>query len=902
MQRLLLAGMAIIVMVAACGKLSVHSGTNVDAEIPADVESIVLPDEDFLVDAEIPADVESIVLPDEDFLTENGGCGQVTEPEPIETDHVTRITRQWGGTSVSGAEEGKSVAFDSFGNIYIAGGTNSSFDCHQNKGGTDIILMKMAMDGTLLWSRQWGTSEADWALAVAVDTDDNIFVAGITDGSLDGNQNTNGGRYIFVTKWTGEGNKVWTKQWLHGFVYAITLDDEGNLIMTGYSGGDLLLTKWDNNGNEIWTVLWGENADGSGRAVAIAPNGDILVAGETRGDLDGNTNAGGRCTCYEFPPGSGWVACASCSDIFLSRFTSDGVRVSTRQWGLYNSNDTAYRVFVADDGSIFIAGTTEGAFDGMMNAGGNCGYNYCSDVFLSRLDATGTVVWTREWGVPGDDHFGGFVLDDTGIIVAAGATLLKYDFDGGEVWTHDIGTPFPNDLARSGDGAIAVTGYQTTGIDNYDVFVGVSDSTGNAEWSVLLSGNRSGEQGRALAVAADGAIFMAGITDGVLTGNQSAGGTDAFLAKSNSDGLLHWIKQSGTPERDWVSSVVIGTDGSVYMTGHTYGSLEGEVSAGAADIYLVKYRNDGEKVWTRQWGTGNDDAGYAVAVDGSGNIYVAGLTDGSLGNNRGHVFLTKMTSAGAEVWTKEWSSQSSDPYTAPYSAAYGVVVDQEGNIFVTGETVGDMDGQTNKGSGCAIAGQSTHGAWVSIPILCADGFLTKFTPDGVKEWTVQWGTWKIDSGRAIAIDSSGFVYVVGSSGDSTINGDSEGVRQAFLAKWTTDGENVWTKLWGSEEWSDARSLAVDSNGDIFVTGYTVGSLDGVLSAFGGSDVFLVKMNNTGARLWAEQWGSELDDYGTAVAVGPDGKIFVAGYTANTFDGNSSMGGADVFLSIIKGKQ
>ncbi|HOW52128.1 MAG TPA: SBBP repeat-containing protein [bacterium] len=910
----------VFLLFAACDRSPIDTVTDASAtadgdalliDTPTESDDILMPDEDSGENEAVPEkeDVgkdeavpeKEVALPDEDFISEDGACGQVAEPDPVETDRIVRLTRQWGGTSLSGIEDGKSVAFDSFGNMYIAGRTNSSFDCHQNKGGTDIILMKMAMDGTLLWSRQWGTSEADWALAVAVDTDGNIFVAGVTDGSLDGNQNTNGGRDIFVTKWTGDGGKVWTKQRLAGSVSAITFDDEGNLIMTGYSGGDLLLAKWDNDGNEIWTVLWGEHAGGNGYAVAIAPNGDILVAGDTIGDLDGNTNAGGRCTCYEFPTSSGQVGCMSCYDIFLSRFTSAGVRLSTRQWGLYNSDDTAYRVFVAEDGSIFVAGTTEGSFYGTVNAGGNCGYNYCSDVFLSRLDATGNVIWTRAWGMPGDDHFGGLVSDGTGIIAAGGATLLKYDFDGGEAWTGDIGTPFPNDLARSGDGAIAVTGYQITGGNNYDVFAGVWGSSGVAEWSKTFSGNNSAEQGRALAVAANGAVFMAGSTDGAFTGNQSAGGVDTFLAKSNGEGLLHWIEQAGTPERDEASSVAIDTDGSIYITGHTYGSLDDEVSAGGADIYLMKRKNDGEKVWTRQWGTDRDDVGYAVAVDGDGSVYVAGLMDGSLSDDRGHAFLTKMTSAGAEVWTKEWSSQSSDPYAAAYSVAYGVSVDQTGNIFVTGETVGDMDGQTNKGSSCMIAGQSTHGAWVSIPILCADGFLIKFTSDGVKEWTVQWGTPQIDSGRAITVGSDGFVYIAGSSGDYTTNDSAEGVRQALLAKWSPDGENVWTELWDSVEWSDARSVAVNADDDIFVTGYSIGSLDGVLSAFGGSDVFLAKMNDTGARLWAEQWGSALGDYGNAVAVGPDGKIFVAGYTVNAFDGNLNSGGTDIFLSIIDEK-
>lgn len=868
----------IVVMVVACDKAAVHVGTDELVGATDDdgtVSDESMPEEDVIVDVESPVDVEAVVLPDEDLLPEQSTCGPISDPEPVETDHIVRLTRQWGGEASSGNESGFAVAFDSLGNMYIAGRTTSSFDCHQNQGETDIILLKMAMDGTVLWSRQWGTIEYDWPLGVAVDTDGHIFVAGVTGGdsleSID----------IVVTKWRGDGTKMWEKLWgtdSIDFVHAVTLDNEGNLIMTGRSDNSLLLAKWDNDGNEIWTVLWDGSVSKSSFAVAVAPNGDILVAGATYGDLDGNTNAGGQ-------------------DIFLSRFAADGVRLSTVQWGLPDSDDIAEELFVTQDGDIFVAGTTEGAFDGTTNAGGDCG-DYCADAFLSRLDAAGNVIWTRQWGLPGDDHFDGLGSDGVGMVAAGGAMLRKYDLDGGEVWTGDIDTSFTRDLAVSADGTIAVTGYIIPGAGNYDVFAGVWDSSGVAEWSKTFNGNSSAEQGRALAVAANGAVFMAGTTDGALTGNQSVGGVDTFLAKSNGDGLLHWIEQAGTPERDDASSVVIDTDGSVYMTGHTLGSLDGAVSAGGADIYLVKRKNDGEKEWTRQWGTTGEDIGYAVAVDGKGNIYVAGSIGGVLSGNEGivlrDVFLTKLTGDGTEEWTVQWGSAEND-------AAYAVAVDAAGNIFVTGETLGGIDGNTNKGDGCQKTIEVRHGGTVSEGIPCMDGFITKFTSAGVKVWTSQWGTAYIDTGRAITIGTDGFVYVAGSSGDYTSDGYSRGVRQALLAKWTTDGENVWTELWGSEAWSDARSLAVNANGDIFVTGHTIGSLDGVLSAVGGSDVFLVKMDDSGTRLWAEQWGSGLNDYGNAVAVGPDGRIFVAGYTANAFDGNLNRGGTDAFLSIVEEK-
>ncbi len=923
MKRSITASLLIILLAAcACDKspvsspkddLTVADGDDIpisdDAFPPSDEDALFVPDEEILVDGESPVDVEAVVLPDEDLLPEQGGCGPESEPEPVESDHIVRLTRQWGGESSLGYDSGYAVAFAPSGALYIAGSTDSSFDCHQHAGETDSILLKVAPDGTLIWSRQWGTEKDDWPLAITVDMQGDIFVAGVTAGPLDGEPYGGGTKDIFVTKWHEDGTKLWTKLWggaSMDFAFAITLDNEGNLIITGHSGGKPLLAKWDTDGNEVWSVVWSETS-ARGYAVAVAPGGDIIVAGSTTGDLDGNTHAGGRCSCTEFPFGSGQVACTSCSDLFLSRFTADGERISTVQWGLHDSDDIAKGLFITQEGDLFVAGMTDGAFEGTTNAGGDCGYNYCADVFLTRLDAAGNILWTRQEGLPGDDLCGGLGSDGADLFLAVGPTLKGYDLTGEELWSVDSGIPFPRGIAVSEEGAIAVTGYQDTGSANHDLRIGLWETTGVTEWSALFSGNKAADQLNAIAVAPDGALFMAGSTNGALAGNQSAGGVDTFLAKSNGDGLLHWMKQAGTAENDVATAVAVDTAGNVYLTGYTAGVFDGESNAGKADIFLIKRKNDGGTVWTRQWGTGDDPAGYdddvgrAVAVDGEGNVYVAGSMAGSVNYPSGHVFLTKITAAGAEVWTEEWESESATAYSTPYAVAYGVTVDQTGNIFVTGETVGDLDGQTNKGADCVMTGEGMHGGIVSYPLLCADGFITKFTPAGIKEWTVQWGTPRIDIGRAIAIGADGFVYVAGSSGDYTVDGAARSMRQALVKKFSPDGEEVWTELRDTKEWTDARSIAMNANGDIFVTGHARERLDPNLSSFGTSAVFLMKMNDAGTQLWAEQWGSPLNDQSTALVVAPDGRIFVGGYTEGNLDGNQNRGGADIFLSIIDEK-
>ena len=116
------------------------------------------------------------------------------------------------------------------------------------------------------------------------------------------------------------------------------------------------------------------------------------------------------------------------------------------------------------------------------------------------------------------------------------------------------------------------------------------------------------------------------------------------------------------------------------------------------------------KQWTKQLGTSSDDKGRGVTTDPSGNIYVTGETRGNLDGNTNSgsfdIFLIKYNSSGTKQWTKQLGTSSVDK-------GRGVTTDSSGNIYVTGDTEGDLDGNTNSGS--------------------VDIFLVKYNSDGVKQ-------------------------------------------------------------------------------------------------------------------------------------------------------------------------
>ena len=267
----------------------------------------------------------------------------------------------------------------------------------------------------------------------------------------------------------------------------------------------------------------------------------------------------------------------------------------------------------------------------------------------------------------------------------------------------------------------------------------------------------------------------------------------------------------------------ISTDssGNVYVTGYTYGWLDGQRNAGGADLFVVKYNSSGVKQWTRQLGTTSGDWARGIRTDSSGNVYVTGHTSGSFDGNTNagvaDLFLVKYDSAGDRKWTKQLGTYEMDE-------AFDISTDSSGNVYVTGHTSGSFDGNTNAG--------------------VADLFLVKYDSAGDRKWTKQLGTYEMDEAFDISTDSSGNVYVTGYTSGSFDGNTNAGGADLFLVKYDSAGDRKWTKQLGTPSTDKPQSIATDSDGNVYVTGYTHGGLDGNTNA-GSVDLFVVKYDSNG---------------------------------------------------------
>jgi len=337
-------------------------------------------------------------------------------------------------------------------------------------------------------------------------------------------------------------------------------------------------------------------------------------------------------------------------------------------------------------------------------------------------------------------------------------------------------------------------------------------------------------------------------------------------------GLCRDVDVWGTTLDESGAGVAIDVSGNVIYVGATAGAPDLQVNAGAHDAYIRKFSPAGVAEWTRLLGTTGIDAATGVAVDSTGNIYVCGATAGTMATQTSNgdldFFLAKYASNGALLWVRQWG-------TATMDFATGVAVDSTGNAFVTGYTSASMNGQTYLGM--------------------TDAFLVKFSSIGNQMWTRQFGSNNYDRGYAVAVDSTGSVFVTGSTGGAMLGQTFLGGEDVFLTRYNTGGTHQWSRQYGSTNGEVGFAIALDSTDNIYIAGTTVGTLPGETSA-GQADLILLKLNSTGVLQWNDQWGSGGVDTARGVDVTPSGVIVVTGDVYGTVDGQAHLGNDDLFLS------
>jgi hypothetical protein len=357
-------------------------------------------------------------------------------------------------------------------------------------------------------------------------------------------------------------------------------------------------------------------------------------------------------------------------------------------------------------------------------------------------------------------------------------------------------------------------------------------------WIATLGGATT-DYGTGIAVDTSGNVYVTGLTQ-----SSGAGSDDVLIVKYNTSGTIQWQRTLGGAGNDLGQSIAVDTSGNVYVSGYNTSS-----GAGGGDVLIAKYDTSGTIQWQRTLGGASNDYGYGIAVDASGNVYITGYTASS-GAGGQDVLIAKYDTSGTIQWQRTLGGASND-------FGNGIAVDGSGNVYITG-----------------ITGSSGAGGF--------DVLIAKYDTSGAIQWQRTLGGASTDYGYGIAVDGSGNVYVTGST-----NSSGAGNNDVLIAKYDTSGAIQWQRTLGGASTDYGTGIAVDTSGNVYVTGLTQSS------GAGSNDVLIAKYNTSGTIQWQRTLGGASSDIGNDIAVDGSGNVYVTGHTDS-----SGAGGQDVLIAKL----
>lgn len=730
-----------------------------------------------------------------------------------------------------------------------------------------------------------------------------------------------GAKWVDVTGWSSPSGKTETNippgTYTIRFVYAPDWLTPLPTTVTIRSGEltELTATYRRPLADLSWTTKLGDEA--GGRAIAISPTGDILVAGNT--DTPGWVS-GGDDTTFN---GS--------SDACVIKLSPIGQVIWSTYLGGFGEDDAA-GIAVDAKGNAYVTGTTSSSGWTSSTLGSTTkGYQ---DAFLAKLSPAGQILWSRLLGGDNSEDGTAVAVDASGTAYVCGKTLSGPWFTGG---------------------------YNTDQGSDEDGFVVAVSTDGQLLWGTYLGNKGYGETcARAITLDHAGNICVAGNTRGATgfvsggydtTGN---GWEDGFVVKLTPAGRHLWSTCCGGSRDDLITGVAVDSKDNIYACGLT-GSEDWVVGGaditqnGWYDAFIVKMTPAGQHAWSTFLGGARDDEAWGIAVDSTDHIYVAGVTGNPKWVKDGFVEFPDAASDSCNIFVADFSSAGKLLWSTTLGEGgildcYGIASSGAGQVCLTGfsnsdyRTIGellvarvvDLTQEPRRGAVHVTLGPDDptllgamwrRGAtwhfrgstavnippgttavdfdwvygWTTPPrqyVTIREGQTAQVTATyqpvpGALAWGSYLGGSQADACTGVACDGSGNVYVCGyteSSGWITYGDDTtqNGGRDGFVIKMKDDGMTLWSTYLGGSGQDACLGVAADRSGNCLVTGATDssswigGGYDTTLN--GSGDGFVVKLSPTGQHLWSTCLGGAQADVGRGIAADSQGCIYVTGTT------------------------
>ncbi len=388
-----------------------------------------------------------------------------------------------------------------------------------------------------------------------------------------------------------------------------------------------------------------------------------------------------------------------------------------------------------------------------------------------------------------------------------------------------------------------------------DIFVQKLSPDGDFLWAISIGSDANLEKGGGIGVDSENNVYLAGTFLNETDFDPGEGefilnpGTneDAFLLKLDPDGNFIWVKQFGGPILSYGEELAIDADDNIAIVGYFNGSCDFDpgdevferTSAGQFDYFVVKVNSYGEFIWAATGGGTEYDYAYDVAMDPSGNVFVAGDFNGTADfdpgdevlnlTSNGNVdgYIAKFSAEGEFEWVRREGGPTSDPIRS-------VACDSEGNVIATGYFSQNVDFDPGEG---VVEVEATNGS--------PDAFFWKLDTDGELVWvkTIQ-GDYKT-YGMAIFVDAEDNIYGAGEltntsdfdTGEGELLLSSVGQDDVYVVRLDPSGDTDWAYAYGGINNNWVRGIAVSDENRVVTSGVSGGNIDFDQS----SDEFIVPL-------------------------------------------------------------
>lgn len=346
-------------------------------------------------------------------------------------------------------------------------------------------------------------------------------------------------------------------------------------------------------------------------------------------------------------------------------------------------------------------------------------------------------------------------------------------------------------------------------------------------------GGNAWDEGRCIQQTEDGGYIVVGYTYSFGPGENAV-----WLVKTDSLGDTLWTRTYGGGIEDYGWAVQQTTDSGYIVTGYTE-----SFGPGSKAIWLIKTDAIGDTLWTRTYGGSSVDYGYSVLQTDDGYI-IAGHTR-SFGAGSDDVYLVKTDSIGDTLWTRTYGGGSMD-------LAYSVLQTEDSGYILVGDTY-------------------SYGAGG------VDFYLVKTDSLGDTLWTRTFGGSDSDNGRSVGITQDGGYIMVGDTRSFGAGG-----RDVWLIKTDSQGDTIWTRLFGGSSSDYGYSVQQTTDGGYIVVGYT--------NSFGAgsNDVWIIKTDPQGDTMWTRTYGGTSSDKAYFVEQTEDGGYIVTGFTRSFGAGSNDL--------------